>query len=132
MLASEVTRQRSALLAAHGQRAATTSAEMHVNLEGRVDLATETTGRLSVATSADPGLTGDADLVMRISGGCIERQIARDHFAPTKIVWASPAGSPQPLIGFKHVATGHDVILFFDAFGRGCLNAARSEAHARK
>ena len=132
MLASDVAHERSTLLATHDQRAGTTSAETEFNLEGRVDLSTETVGRLSIATSVDPGLTSDADLVMRVSGGCIERQIAKDHFAPTKIYWASPAGSPQPLIGFKHVAADHDVILFFDAFGRGCLNAVRSEAHRRK
>lgn len=130
--ASDVTHERSTLLATHGQRAGTKSAETEFNLEGRVDLSTETVGRLSIATSVDPGLTSDADLVMRVSGGCIERQIAKDYFAPTKIYWASPAGSPRPLIGFKHVATDHDVILFFDAFGRGCLNAVRSEAHRRK
>ena len=97
-------------------------------MEGRVDLGKETIGNVTITTSADPGLGGESNLVINVSGGCLERQLTKDHFAPVKIYWASPGSSAEPLIGFKKVADGHDVILFFDAFGQGCLKAIRSEA----
>lgn len=128
-LASEVKLDRRALFARHGQRDPDPSSEnSRFNMEGRVDLGKETIGNLTITTSADPGLGDESNLVINVSGGCLERQLTKDHFAPVKIYWASPGGSAEPLIGFKKVSDGHDVILFFDAFGQGCLKAIRSEA----
>lgn len=129
LLASEVTLGRQALLARHGQRDSDRSSKTsRFTIEGRVDLGMETLGNVIITTSADPGVADASNLVMKVSGGCLERQLAKQHFAPVKIYWTSPGGSAEPLIGFKHMANGHDVILFFDAFGQGCLKAVRSEA----
>ncbi|MDR6096344.1 hypothetical protein [Stenotrophomonas sp. SORGH_AS_0321] len=130
-LASEVKLERRTLFASHGQRDPDLSSdESRFNMEGRVDLGKETIGNLTITTSAGPGLGGESNLVINVAGGCLERQLTKDHFAPVKIYWASPGGSAEPLIGFKRVADGHDVILFFDAFGQGCLRAIRSEARS--
>lgn len=129
LLASEVTLGRQALIARHEQRNSDPSSKTsRFTIEGRVDLGTESLGNVTISTSADPGTAGESNLVMKVSGGCLERQLAKQHFAPVKIYWTSPGGSAEPLIGFKHMADGHDVILFFEAFGQGCLKAVRSEA----
>lgn len=75
--------------------------------------------------------SGQTVIVVKASGGCVEREIARAKLALGRIVWAPLADSPAPVIGYAHFQGGSASTVFFDATGSRCLTGVRIEDPAR-
>jgi len=75
--------------------------------------------------------SGQTVIVVKASGGCVEREIARAKLALGRIVWAPLADSPAPVMGYAHFQGGSASTVFFDATGSRCLTGVRIEDPAR-
>jgi hypothetical protein len=87
-------------------------------------------GGIELATQVDQG-SGQLVIVVRASGGCIERDVAKARMLLGKIVWAPLADSPAPVFGYAHFQGGSASTVFFDATGSKCLTGVRIEDPAR-
>lgn len=87
-------------------------------------------GGIELATRVDQG-SGQMVIVVRASGGCIERDVVKARMLLGKIVWAPLADSPAPVFGYAHFQGGSASTVFFDATGSKCLTGVRIEDPAR-
>ncbi|MBH1582973.1 hypothetical protein I5U07_01715 [Stenotrophomonas maltophilia] len=75
--------------------------------------------------------SGQVTIVVKASGGCIERDVAKARLLLGKIVWAPLADSPAPVFGYAHFQGGSASTVFFDATGSKCLTGVRIEDPTR-
>ncbi|MBA0279122.1 hypothetical protein D7T48_20950 [Stenotrophomonas maltophilia] len=87
-------------------------------------------GGITLVTELEQ-LSGQVTIVVRASGGCIERDVAKARLLLGKIVWAPLADSPAPVFGYAHFQGGSASTVFFDATGSKCLTGVRIEDPAR-
>ncbi|EMT5436449.1 MULTISPECIES: hypothetical protein [Stenotrophomonas] len=87
-------------------------------------------GGIELATELDQR-SGQTTIVVRASGGCIDRDLAKAKLVLGKIVWAPLADSPAPVFGYAHFQGGSASTVFFDATGSRCLTGVRIEDPAR-
>lgn len=87
-------------------------------------------GGIELATELDQR-SGQTVIVVKASGGCVEREVAKAKLTLGKIVWAPLADSPAPVLGYAHFQGGSASTVFFDATGSRCLTGARIEDPAR-
>lgn len=87
-------------------------------------------GGIELATELDQR-SGQVAIIVRASGGCIERDVAKARLVLGKIVWAPLADSPAPVFGYAHFQGGSASTVFFDATGSRCLTGVRIEDPAR-
>ncbi|CAH0271519.1 hypothetical protein [Stenotrophomonas lactitubi] len=75
--------------------------------------------------------SGQVTIIVKASGGCIERDVAKARLLLGKVVWAPQADSPAPVFGYAHFQGGSASTVFFDATGSKCLTGVRIEHPAR-
>ncbi len=75
--------------------------------------------------------SGQTTIIVRASGGCIDRDVAKAKLVLGKIVWAPLADSPAPVFGYAHFQGGSASTVFFDATGSKCLTGVRIEDPTR-
>lgn len=83
-------------------------------------------GGIELATELDQR-SGQTTIIVKASGGCIDRDVAKAKLVLGKVVWAPLADSPAPVFGYAHFQGGSASTVFFDATGSKCLTGVRIE-----
>ena len=87
-------------------------------------------GAIELAAELEAG-ANEPVIVVKVSGGCIDRDVAKASLMLGKVVWAPLADAPAPVIGYAHFQGGSASTVFFDATGSRCLTGVRIEDPAR-